>query len=206
MNRLDFATKGKIKVDKIDNDLSDYTFVLINTGGSHADLTDEYASIPKEMFAVANKFNKERLVDIPEKDFFNNLNQIQAGLPDRAILRACHFYEENERVECVYKALKCGNYEAFLKAVNESGISSLCKLQNCYVAGSNEQPIVKALSISARYLNGGANRVHGGGFAGSILNIIKNSDVNAFIERMKEIYSEENIIPLKIRSVGTIVL
>lgn len=206
LNKLDFSQKGKISVTKIDNDLKDYTFVLINSGGSHADLTDEYASIPKEMFTVAKAFGKERLVDIEKDEFFSSLHKFHNTLSDRAITRACHFYEENERVETAVVSLNENDIKTFLKAINESGISSLWKLQNCYVAGSNEQPIPKALAISSKYLNGGANRVHGGGFAGSILNVVKNEDLDTFIENVSLYYDKKDIIPLKIRSVGTIVL
>ena len=82
----------------------------------------------------------------------------------------------------------------------------MCKLQNCYVAGSNEQPIVKALSVSEKYLNGGVNRVHGGGFAGTILNIVKNEIANYFIDNTSRFFGKENVIKLKIRQNGTIVL
>ena len=90
--------------------------------------------------------------------------------------------------------------------IKESGISSLCKLQNCYVAGSNEQLIPKALSISEKYLSGGANRVHGGGFAGTILNIVNNDNLESFVNNISKFYGVKNVIPLKVRSVGTIVL
>ena len=104
------------------------------------------------------------------------------------------------------EALNNGDYNVFLRCVKESGVSSLNKLQNCFVAGAKEQLIPKALSVSTKFLNGGANRVHGGGFAGSILNVVKNTDLEAFIQALKEFYPEKDIIPLKVRSVGTIVL
>lgn len=204
LKMLDFSNKSKIVVSKINNVLSDYTFVLINTGGSHADLTDEYAAIPVEMFKIANLMGVDRLIDCTKEEFFKKLPNIKAS--DRAILRAIHFYEENERVDVAYTALNNNDIATFLKAVSDSGVSSLCKLQNCYVSGSDDQAIPKALAISANYLNGGANRVHGGGFAGSILNIVKTENLQDFINEMSKYFSEENIIPLKVRSVGTIVL
>lgn len=206
LNKLDFATKGKIVVEKINNNLEDYTFVLINTGGSHADLTDEYASIPVEMYSVAKEFNKERLVELSKEEFLSGLPSVVNKLSDRAVLRAFHFYEENERVERLYASLIANDEDSFLLAIKESGLSSLWKLQNCFVAGSKEQLIPKALAIASPYLNGGANRVHGGGFAGSVLNVIKSSNLEEFIKQMSKFYEKKNIIPLKIRSVGTIVL
>ncbi len=206
LKRLDFADKNKIDVTEINNPLSDYTLILINTGGSHANLTHEYAAIPQEMFSVAKCFGKERLIEITKEEFFNRLPDFVDSLSDRAVLRAIHFYEENERVDAAFDALNKNNFEEFLNAVKGSGISSLNKLQNCFVAGSGEQLITKALAISSQFLNGGVNRVHGGGFAGSILNVVKNADVSSFVSEMSRYYDKKDIIPLKVRSVGTIVL
>ncbi len=206
LKKLDFKNKDKIKVSDIKNDLKDYTLVLINTGGSHANLTEEYASIPKEMKKVASYFKKERLIDVKESEFYNELPSLYKKLPDRAILRAIHFYNENKRVDRLEKALFNGDYEDFLSVIRESGISSISKLQNCSVTGSKEQPIIKALSVSEKFLNGGANRVHGGGFAGTILNVVNNSNAKSFIKNASLIFGEENVIPLKVRTVGTIVL
>ena len=206
LKKLDFADKSKIVVTDIKNDLKDYTFVLINTGGSHANLTDEYASIPKEMKEVASAFGKERLIDIPEEEFYEKLPSVVGDLSDRAVGRAIHFYTENKRVNCAQNALDKGDYDCFLKCIKNSGISSFCKLQNCYVQGGSDQLIPKALFIAEEYLCGGANRVHGGGFAGTILNIVKNDNAEKFINTMRKFYPEKDVIPLKVRSVGTIVL
>lgn len=206
LKKLNFADKSKIEVSEIHNSLSDYTLVLINTGGSHAELTGEYASIPQEMLGLAKQMGKDRLIDIPEDEFYARLPEFYNKVSDRAITRSIHFYNENKRVDTIANSLENNDYDSFLKAISESGISSLCKLQNCYVAGSSEQPIPKALSIAERFLNGGANRVHGGGFAGTTLNIVKNDNLDSFIKEMNAFYNEEDIIPLKVRSVGTIVL
>lgn len=207
LNKLDFSNKQKISVSKINCDLNGFTFVLINTGGSHADLTDEYASIPYEMKKVAKAFGKERLIDITKEEFLDGLKDKLTQLTDREVLRALHFYNENERVDKLATALENSDYVTFLKCIKASGISSMVKLQNCYVSGSTEQPIPKALSIAEEYLIEGANRVHGGGFAGTILNVIKNGDsAKEFISKMQDIFGVENVIPLKVRSIGTITL
>ena len=204
LKKLDFSDKNTIKVEDISGNLDDYNLILINTGGSHENLTDEYAAIPAEMKMVAKAFGKERLIEVDEKDFYNK--DKLAELPDRAISRAIHFFRENERVDNAEKALNNGDYAAFLTCVKESGISSLCKLQNCFVAGSKEQPIVKALSVAERFLSGGVNRVHGGGFAGTILNIVKSDKTDFFVSKISEIFGKENVIVLKVRKNGTIVL
>ncbi len=206
LKKLDFSDVNKIQVTDIHNSLADYTLILVNTGGSHANLTDEYAAIPAEMKAVAKLYGKERLIEISEEDFYKGLPEIHGKVPDRAICRAIHFYNENKRVDALQKALDNDDYDTFLKQIRESGVSSLCKLQNCYVAGTNEQLIPKALSICENYLCGGVNRVHGGGFAGTILNIVKNENVKNFVDNVSKIYPAKNVIPLKVRAVGTIIL
>lgn len=206
LKKLDFKEKGVIGVTDIHNDLKDYTLVLVNTGGSHANLTGEYAAIPSEMFSVAKAMGGEKLIDFTEDEFVKKLPSVQNKLSDRAVLRAFHFYEENDRVDALEKALAENDFNTFLDCINKSGISSLNKLQNCYVAGSSEQPIPKGLAISSKYIKNGANRVHGGGFAGTILNIVKNDNLQYFIDNMSRYYDKKDIIPLKVRSVGTIVL
>ena len=206
VKRLDFSNPEKISVTDINNDLSNYTLILINTGGSHADLTDEYAAIPKEMFEVANAMGKNRLIDVGEKEFYDNLPTMFNKLSDRGILRAIHFFEENNRVDKVYDALNKGEYDIFLDMLNKSGESSLYKLQNCFVTGRKEQPIPKTLSVIKNVLTCGACRVHGGGFAGSVLVVVKNNYKDEFITQMQRYFNQNDIIPLKVRSIGTIVL
>jgi len=206
LKKLDFIDKAKIGVTNIDNKLEDYSLILINTGGSHAKLTGEYAAIPSEMFSVAKCFGKDRLIEVDEDEFYDKLPEIYSKVSDRAISRAIHFYEENKRVDSLEKALNSDDYGEFLRCIKDSGISSICKLQNCYVAGAKEQPIPKALSACEKHLNGGANRVHGGGFAGTILNVVKNEHKNKFLNAVCKIFSEKDVIVLKVRSVGTIVL
>ena len=205
LNLLDFKDKGKIIVKSINNDLKDYTLVLINTGGSHADLTDEYAAVPREMFSVANALGKDRLIESSKEEFLSKLTSLNK-LSDRAILRAMHFYNENERVDQAFIALNENNYAKFLTAVKGSGVSSMCLLQNCFVPGRDDQLIPKALAVTENYLDDGVNRVHGGGFAGSILNIVKNESLDKFLTKACEFFSAENVIPLRVRSCGTIVL
>jgi len=157
------------------------------------------------MKAVAKAYGHERLIDMSKEEFVDGLAEKLNKLSDRSVLRAFHFYEENERVDALEKALDNNDYATFEKCINDSGISSLNKLQNCYVGGSVDQAIPKALAI-AKNFDCACNRVHGGGFAGTTLNIVKNDKANDFILSMAKFYGEENVIPLKVRSVGTIVL
>lgn len=206
LNLIDFSNEDKIIVRGLDCEMDAYSFVLINTGGSHENLTDEYASIPLEMKQVANFFGKERLINFSKEDFFDKLSIIDNSISDRAISRAIHFYQENERVMLAYDSLKSSNYDKFVECVNNSGVSSISKLQNCYVEGAKKQPILKTLSILSTFIKGGAIRVHGGGFAGCVLSVVKNSYLNEFVDKCNAVFGKHNVIPLKIRSIGTIVL
>ncbi len=205
LKKLDFSNTKKIGVTDITDNIKDFTLILINTGGSHANLTDEYASIPAEMKHVATALGCERLVELSEEEFYNRVARHINVLSDREILRATHFYSENNRVNNGAKAIENGDLDGFLSCIKESGLSSLWQLQNCYVP-SKEQPIPKAIALSNKFLKTGACRVHGGGFAGCVLNIIKNDEVSEFVENMSRYYKREDIIILSVRPVGAIVL
>ena len=114
-----------------------------------------------------------------------------------------HFYRENERVLIAQKALEDGDVDTFLKQVNESGVSSLCVLQNCYVDGDTNQPVVLGIEYSRSIIKNGAVRVHGGGFAGSILAFVKDDEVENYLNSMKKVFGEENVFACSIRKVGT---
>lgn len=204
LNLLDFE-KDNIQVKKIEDDLKDYALVLINTGGSHADLTDEYAAVRTEMKEVASFFGVERLIEISKDDFFNGLPKMK-NISDRAILRAIHFFEENERVLLAEESLRKKDYSTFLSCINKSGISSIVNLQNCHVNGSLNEPIIRSLSVCKNFNKEGANRVHGGGFAGSIINFVKKENLSVFLSAIEKIFSKESVVSFIIRNEGILVL
>ncbi len=206
LRQLDFFDKDRIVVKQINNTLDDYTLILVDTGSDHANLTDEYASIPAEMKAIAKELGAERLADVSEELFLSKASELRKKVSDRAVLRAIHYYDEIKRVNELTNALNNNDYDGFLSAVKNSGLSSYTLLQNCYVAGSKDQSIPVALALASKYLNGGVNRVHGGGFAGTILNVVKNENVQAFIDGLSAFYDKKAIIPLKVRKLGTTVL
>ncbi len=206
LKKLDFSDKNSIGVKDIPCSTGDFEFVLINTGGSHADLTNEYAAVPAEMFNVAKRFGKERLVDVGKDEFYKKLPEVLNDLTDREVLRAIHFFEENDRVDILEKAISDNDLQKIFETISASGKSSLYKLQNCYVAGKTDQAIPKAIALAEQFNNFGATRVHGGGFAGCILNVIKSDKVDEFIDKMSKFYDKKDIIRLYIRSVGSIVL
>lgn len=203
---LDFSCENEIIVKNCEINTEEFSFILVSTGGSHANLTDEYASIPAEMKAVANLFNKTRLIDVSLGDILSNYKDIVLKTSDRAFLRAVHFFTENQRVENARFSLKDGDINLFIKQVNESGLSSQCNLQNCYVSSSKEQPINRTLAIIKNIIEDGAVRVHGGGFAGCVLCVVKKSNLNAFLDNLHKYFDENSIYLLSVRKCGAIVL
>ena len=169
---IDFYDKDHPVIQPVDFDFSacGHALCIIDSQASHADLTDEYAAIPGELGQVCAYFGKEVLSQIPEKDFYAAIPALRKTCPDRAILRAVHFYQDNARVPQQVVALREGNFDRFLQLVRESGQSSYMYLQNVIPAGyTAHQDVALTLALCEHYLNGkGACRVHGGGFAGTV--------------------------------------
>lgn len=205
---IDFYDRGNPEVKEIAASLDKcgYSICIVNTKGSHANCTDEYAAIPLEMKKVASYFNKEVLAEVKKEDFCKNIAKIREEAGDRAVLRSMHWYSENERVEKAFEALESGDFEAFKKIIKESGDSSFKYLQNIYMNKNvDEQNISLALCLADQILkDDGASRVHGGGFAGTILAFVKNENLNEYKRRMEEVFGTDSCCTIKIRPVGGI--
>ncbi len=180
----------------------DLSLVIINCGGDHCNLTDEYASIRTEMESVAAFFGEKVLGEVDENLFFSSLKSLKEKFSGRAILRAIHFFEENKRVTFAEKAVKERDKESFLRAIKESGKSSYELLQNCYPSGDVAQPIPLALAIAARNPSTLAYRVHGGGFAGTILTFVDTENSVSYVNEMSEYFGKENVFCVRIRNYG----
>ena len=186
-----------------------YDEIIINTGKGHADLAAEYSSIPNEMRAVAHYFGKNNLCEISEQDLLDNLNDVRKAVEnDRAIMRALHFFEENRRVEMAEEVLKAGHPEEMIALFNEGGDSSWEWLQNCYVASNpKEQSIPLALALTRIFINRigrGAERLHGGGFAGVIEAIIPQEYTDEYVHYMTPYFGAKNIYVMGIRQTGAV--
>ena len=204
---IDFKSPSSPVVEPIDFSLTNagYSLCIVNTGGNHANLNDDYASVPKEMKAVAKVFGKEVLRDITEGDIVKNIAALREAVGDRAILRAIHFIRENGRVELARNALKAADVDAFFKQVLASGKSSFEYLQNVYTTiNVAEQGLSLALAITDGFMQckGGAFRVHGGGFAGTIQAFVKNEYADDYCALMNSVFGENSVMKLKIRPVG----
>ena len=181
---IDFHDPKTPIVEKVDYDFahSGYTLCTIDSGADHADLTDEYAAMPIEMKKVAAFFGKEVLREVDEQEFYAKIAEIRKETGDRAALRAMHFFDENRRVQMHVRALKNDNFAAFLNYVNESGNASWELLQNITPIGATaHQEMALTLALCRKLLGGeGAVRVHGGGFAGTVLAFVPNEKFGHF--------------------------
>lgn len=198
------------KIERIDFDPADYGYVLCitDTKASHADLTDDYAAIPAEMKAVAKFFGKEVLSEVSEEEFMKNIPAIRKECGDRAIMRAIHFFGENQRVQVEAKCLAAGDFDRFLRRFASSGRSSFEYLQNIYSTKYPQQQGVSiALAVSDLVLSSplkGIARVHGGGFAGTIQTFVKKEYADEYISAMNALLGEGCAKKYSIRKYGCI--
>ncbi len=204
---IDFEDPASPTVTPIDFSLSSagYSLCIVNTGGNHANLNDDYASVPAEMKSVAKLLGRDVLRGLSEQDIVKNIGNLRRLVGDRAILRSLHYIRENKRVEGIRDALRDGDVGAFLSGVRESGRSSFEYLQNVYTTiNVKEQGLSLALALTDGYLAGrsAAFRVHGGGFAGTIQVFIKNEDVEGYVKYMDAVFGDGAAIALKIRPSG----
>ena len=203
---IDFKNPQAPVVEKINFDFAsaEHALCIIDTGADHADLTDEYAAVPGELKALCQILGEGELRSIPKMDFYNNIQRVREEVGDRAVLRAIHVYDENQRVKLQKKALQAGDFNAFLSYVTESGLSSWRYLQNVIPAGRKEkQEVAFALTIAEKLLNGrGACRVHGGGFAGTIQAFVPNDLLEEFKSGMESVLGEGSCYVLSIRPQG----
>ena len=201
VNMIDFRSFDDPEVVGARWDFDDLDIYVVATGGDHSDLTDDYAAIPAEMKAVAEALGGKVLRDIPADKFYAAEDGLRGTLPPRALLRAEHFYEENLRVERALKAVGDGDEQAFLKEVNASGESSAVKLQNLY-SERGDRSIEEALEKASHIDGVLAKRVHGGGFAGTILLFVAKDRSDAVNEVLNAEFGADNVFRLFIRESG----
>ena len=208
---IDFADPAAPCVEPLSFSLTEagYALCIVNTGGNHADLNADYASIPAEMKRVAAYFGRDTLRGISESTLLANLPVLRTVAGDRALLRALHFCRENGRVEEMRAALQAGDVAAFLAIVLRSGQSSFTYLQNVYTnICVEEQGLSVALAVTEGLLagRGCAWRVHGGGFAGTIQAFVKRELVADYTAAMDAFFGAGACMPLQIRGAGAIAI
>ncbi len=179
-----------------------YHLVIVDTGGNHADLTPEYASVPKEMRRVASFFGKQNLREVGTKAFAEALPQLRKQLTnDRALLRAIHFFGENDRVSHMLSALKQEDMQTYLSNVRSSGESSFCFLQNLYpTTYPQPQGLSLGIAMTKAILGDSATvRVHGGGFAGTIQAYVPTDKLIIFSDYLESVFGKGSVTVIAVR-------
>jgi galactokinase len=203
---IDFKDPAKPVVKKVNFDFvaTGYALVITDTGGNHADLNDEYASLPTDMKAVAEELGAKVLREVSLEQVIQIAPRIREKVGDRAILRAIHFQGDNQRVVDQVAALEKNDFKAFLGMVVDSGYSSYMYNQNVYpVNNIKEQGVSLALALSELVLKGkGAWRVHGGGFAGTIQAFVPNNLLDKYMSTLEHVYGKDSCHKLFIRPQG----
>ncbi len=203
---IDFNNPAEPIVNEVKFDFaaSGHSLCIVDTKGSHSDLTDDYAAIRSEMESVAGVFGKKVLREVDEEEFKKNIPAVRQKVGDRAVLRAMHFFADNARVLKEVDALKKGNFEEFKAYILESGDSSYKYNQNVFSTKKPlEQPVSLALALSESVLKGkGAWRVHGGGFAGTIQAFVPNELLADYKNAMESVFGDDSCYVLIIRPVG----
>ena len=208
---IDFKDPSEPLIESIKFDLSKagYALCIVDTGGNHADLNEDYASVPAEMKQVAKFFGKTALREVSKNDLIASMPAVRLHCGDRAVLRALHFINENKRVAVQTEALKNHDLETFFKLVKESGDSSFKFLQNVYTTKNvQEQGLSLALELAEEYLARMsvpcACRVHGGGFAGTIQAFVPAAYAQGFAALMELLFGDGRCHILHVRSEGAI--
>lgn len=207
---LDFAPGKEVESEQIEFRFEDYGYalVVIDSGADHAGLTSDYASIPEELKKVAAFFGKQVLREVDEEVFYRALPELRRVAGDRAVLRAMHVFDENQRVMLARAALKQGDIDTFLRQIHASGRSSQLLLQNIIPAGAaNMQALNFALACADRLLTGeGACRVHGGGFAGTVQAFVPLDRVDTFCGEMDRLLGAKSCHRLSVRPTGGVLV
>ena len=201
VNMIDFRDFERPEFENAKWSFDDLDIFVAATGGDHSDLTDDYAAIPAEMKAVAEAMGGKLLRDIDPAAFYAAEDGLRSSLSPRALLRAEHFFEENVRVEQAAVAIASGDEKAFLDAVNASGVSSAVKLQNLR-SSRGDRALEDALDFAGTLDGVAAKRVHGGGFAGTILLFVRKASSCAVKDALIRRFGADNVFELSVRSSG----
>jgi len=203
---IDFKDNSSPVVKKVKADFarSGYSLCIVDSKGSHAHLTDDYAAIPNEMRSVSKVLGKTLAREVTAQEILENIDEIREKCGDRALIRTLHVIYENDRVEKAFNALENSDFNTFLEVVKQSGDSSFKYLQNVYSTHDyTSQSVSIALMYSENILqNNGVCRVHGGGFAGTIQAFVKDEFVNDYKREIEKVFGEGCCHILKVRKYG----
>jgi len=202
---IDFFDPKQPIVQKVDAHgmLKDMDLCLVLCGGSHADLSNDYAAIFEDCKALSAYFDQSVLSRVEPKQFYARLPQLYAQFDSRILLRGHHFFQENQRVLHLMQALETADLAQFLQLLIDSGRSSQAYLQNVWNPHESRQGLAMALMMAETALKGvGAYRVHGGGFAGTILMVAPKSMSSSLEMPFNQVFGEHSFMRVRLREDG----
>ena len=197
---IDFKDIENPIVKQTKADLENYSFLIVNSGGSHAGLSHLYKAIPDDMFKVANYFGKQYLRDVEYELFLQNKQNVIDNCGQLACERAEHFFSENQRVIDASEAIKNGDIKALIKLINESRMSSTVLLHNMYVDEIKGSPL-EACDLIMKASNGKVGvKINGGGFAGSVIALVPNNVLKDVVTAASKQYGKDNVHLVSVRN------
>ncbi|HUX20471.1 MAG TPA: galactokinase family protein [Spirochaetia bacterium] len=203
---IDFKVSDEPIVHQVQTNFADYGYslVVVDTGGSHADLTPDYAAIPAEMRAVAAFFGRTLCRELELSELLGSLSELRSAVGDRAVLRALHFFADNDRVDRQINALEHRRFTEYLDAVRRAGDSSWELLQNNYSPSNpREQGVPLALALSRSVLGEqAAVRIQGGGFAGTMQAYVPEALIGKYVKTMEDYFAKGCATPIRVRATG----
>ncbi len=204
VNYIDFLSTSEPIYKHVNFDLQGYTVILTNTGGSHANLTPLYKAIKDDMKKIAQAFGQDYLRDVPEHLVIEHKAGLIEKYGEGAYRRAIHFYNENKRVITAFLALQKKDAKKFVEMVQASGTSSRLYLKNTSAGNPKTEALSQGLALSAKLIKDGAIRVHGGGFAGTMLAFVKNEEAESYLQAMKTKFGPASSLIVTPRDTGVI--
>ena len=197
---IDFEDIANPVVKPLKVTLENYSFVIVNSGGSHAGLDHLYKAIPDDMYKVAHYFGKEYLREVEEAEVIKNKQDVIDKCGELAYERALHFFGENRRVKEAFDAIEKGELDVLTRLMNESRMSSTDLLHNMYVEDKQSSPLEACeLIIKASREKAGV-KINGGGFAGSVIALVPNDELDNVLKETKAKYGEHNVHLVNIRN------
>lgn len=216
MSQLACSVGGFVSVDFKDDDTPiiegipfdfascGHALCIVDPNAKQKDMQSEIEQIDKEMREVAEFFDCTTLRSLSLADITLNIGGLRFKLGDRAVLRALHFFNENERVERAVHALKHKKFDDFLTAARESGESSFKYLQNVYNNSDvRNQSVSVALILADNTLHRkGACKIHGLGFQGTVQAFVPMDMLKQFKMNMERTFGVGACHVLTIRPTG----
>ena len=203
LDQIGVAYGGLVYIDfnDIDNpyvlplkmNLKDYQFVIVNSGGSHAGLDHLYKAIPEDMYKIANYFGKQYLRDVDYELVKHEKGSLIMKCGQEAYNKALHFFEENNRAEIARDAIKKNDVETLIRMINESRVSSTELLKNMYVDKVEGSPLEACELILNASHNKAGVKINGGGFAGSVIALVPNNELDNVLSAAINKYGENNV-------------